>query len=99
MTAVDQVEPDDQFVWHLTIEKYGTEREFTFVSVEMFDHAYIAAVAFLGKRYPNKFKEDERFAGDGHGNQHVRECPHDPEMFITGLKRGHQLSSTEESQW
>ena len=93
------VDDSQRFIWHLTVEKYGSEREFTFISVEWFNDAYEGAKAFLAKRHPNKLKDDPRFAGDDEGDRYVRECPHDSELFIVALKRGHELSSTEESVW
>lgn len=93
------VTSEDQFIWHVTVDRYGTVRDFTFFCGAGFDQALTAAKLFLSKRYPNRLKDDERFSGDDEGDRHFRECLHDPELSIVGLKRGHELSSTEESEW
>lgn len=87
---------EDQFIWHATIDKYGTPREFTFLCGEGFDDAVAAATQFMSKRFPNRYRDNPRFAGDSEGDKFFRECPHDPELRIVGLKRGHELSSTQE---
>lgn len=92
-------EPEDKFVWHVTVERCGFEREYTFICVGDFDRALATARDFLGKRHPNRLRGDPRFSRDDAFAKYVNECPHDPDIFIKGLKRGHELSGEGECEW